>query len=107
MTDSFKKVAQAQIAGSPSTTTLYSVPASTQTVVRHIRVVNTGIVDRTLKLWHDGTADSNVILPPATIKAGGWAEFDGTITMETGDTLVGQASAGATLTLTAYGLEVT
>lgn len=106
MADNFKKVAQTQVAGTPSTTTLYTVPASTQTVVRHIRVVNTAVNDRTLTLWHDGTADSNMILPPTTIKSGGWAEFDGTITMETGDTLIGQASAGASLTLTAYGLEV-
>lgn len=106
MADSFKKVAQTQVAGSPSTSTLYTVPASTQTVIRHIRVVNTAVNDRTLTLWHDGTADSNMILPPTTIKSGGWAEFDGTITMETGDTLIAQASAGASLTLTAYGLEI-
>lgn len=106
MTDAFKKIAQTQVAGSPSTSTLYTVPAGTQTVIRHIRVVNTAVNDRTLKLWHDGTADSNVILPPTTVKAGGWAEFDGTITMETGDTLIGQASSGSSLTLTAYGLEV-
>jgi hypothetical protein len=106
MADAFKKLAQTQVAGSPSTSTLYTVPASTETVVRHIRIVNTAVNDRTIKLWHDGTADSNVILPPATVKAGGWTEFDGTITMETGDTLVAQASAGASLTITVYGLEV-
>jgi hypothetical protein len=106
MADAFKKLAQTEVAGFPSTSTLYTVPASTETVIRHIRIVNTSVSDRTIKLWHDGTANSNVILPATTVKAGGWTEFDGTITMETGDTLVGQASAGASLTLTAYGLEV-
>lgn len=106
MADTFKKLAQAQVAASPSTTTLYTVPGSTQTVVRHMRLVNTSGTDRTLKLWHDGTNNVNVILPATTIKAGGWAEFDGTLTMEDGDTLIGQASAGTAITVTAYGLEV-
>lgn len=106
MTDTFKKLAQAQVAASPSTTTLYTVPASTQTVVRHIRMVNTTGTDRTLKLWHDGTNNVNVILPPTTIKAGGWAEFDGTLTFEASDTLISQASAGSAITVTVYGLEV-
>lgn len=107
MTDTFKKLAQAQPAGSPSTTTLYTVPSATQTVVRHIRIVNMDTADRTIKLWHDGTADSNVILPATTVKSGGWSEFDGTITMEANDTLIAQASAGSAITVTVYGLEVT
>jgi hypothetical protein len=74
--------------------------------VRHIRVVNNDTSDRTIKLWHDGTADANVVLPATTIKAGSWAEFDGAISMEASDTLSGQASIASKITVTVYGLEI-
>lgn len=105
MADAFKKLYQGQ--PGTSATTLYTVPASTAVIIKHIRVTNPTASDRTVKLWHDGTADANVILPAATVLAGGWAEFDGTILMEAADTLSGQASAATALTVTVYGDEVT
>ena len=101
----YKKLAQAQPGITP--TTLYTVPASTQTIIPHIRVSNPTGTDRTIELWHDGNADSNSILPPVTVVAGGWAEFDGRIYMETGDTLQAEASAATALTVTVYGEELT
>lgn len=105
MADSFEKLAQQQVPN--SATTIYTVPASTQTIVKHIRVVNPSGADATIKIWHDGNADINIILPFATVLAGGWAEFDGVITMETGDTLQTNSGTNNALTITVYGDEVT
>lgn len=104
MTDTYKKIAQAQ--PGTSATTLYTVPSATQAIVKHIRVVNTDSTARTIKFWHDGNSDERVILPATSIRAGGWAEFDGTITLEASDTLSAQASVGSKVTVTIYGLEI-
>jgi hypothetical protein len=105
MEHSFRKLYQGQ--PGTSATTLYTVPGSTAVIIKAIRITNPTGTDRTIKLWHDGTADSNVILPAATVLAGGWAEFDGTILMEASDILSGQASAASALTVTVYGDELT
>lgn len=99
-----KKLAQVQPGTTP--TTLYTVPASKVAEIVHIRVVNPTGASHTIKLWHDGSADVNLILPTVTIDAGGWGEFDGRILMETGDTLVAQADAASAVTATVYGFEL-
>lgn len=105
MAETFKKLYQGQV---PATaTTLYTVPAVTQTIVKHIRAVNTSGTARTIRLWHDGTADANAILPPVSLAPGEWAEFDGSILAEAADTISGQASAATAITVTIYGLEIT
>ncbi len=106
MADAFKKLAQAELAQAASTTTLYTVPAATEAIIKHIRAVNTTAGAVTVKLWHDGTADVNLILPEVEIEAGAWGEFDGAILMETGDTLVGQSDTATAVTVTVYGDEV-
>lgn len=104
MANTYKKLAQVQAPNSVGA--IYTVPASTQTIIKHIRVVNTSGGAVTIKLWHDGTTDSNTILPAVSIAAGEWAEFDGTILMEASDTLQAEASAATSITLTIYGLEI-
>lgn len=107
MTTTVKKLGQAVLTGSGTQDTLYTVPAATTALIKHIRLVNYSVSDVTVMLWHDGVADSNRILPAATILAGGWAEFDGAITMETGDTLRAEAGAATSITATVYGVEFT
>lgn len=104
MADTFKRLYQ----GQPGTgaTTLYTVPALTATIIKHIRIVNPTATDRTIKLWHGGVVDANVILPTVTVLAGGWGEFDGTIVMAAAETLSGIASAATALTVSVYGDEV-
>jgi hypothetical protein len=104
MTDTYKKIYQGQPGTSAST--LFTVDSGKQMIVKHIRVVNNDSTARTIKLWHDGTAAVNVILPATSVRAGGWAEFDGTITLEASDSFSGQASAAAQVTVTIYGLEI-
>jgi hypothetical protein len=104
MSENFKKLAQAQLGVGAST--LYTVPGATQAVIKHMRVANPTGSTVSFKLWHDGTTDSFIIVPSADILAGGWAEFDGNILMETADTLSGLASIATSLTITVYGLEI-
>jgi hypothetical protein len=80
--------------------------ATTKTEVVHIRVSNPTGTARTIKLWHDGLTDATNILPAATVAAGGWAEFDGLIYLEAGDTVGAEASAATALTVTIYGEEL-
>ncbi len=103
MADVYKKLYQGQPGASP--TTLYTVPAGKAALIKRIVATNPTGTDRTLTLWHDGTANANVILPPATILAGGWGEDDGLYVLEAGDTISGQASAASAITVTIYGLE--
>lgn len=106
MPDAFKKLYQ----GRPgdTATTLYTVAVSTSAIVKNIVIVNPATGSNyTMKLWHDGTADTNLILPAVTVMSGGWGNFDGVILMEASDTMSGQASVSGSLTVTIYGDEVT
>lgn len=107
MAESYKVLDQRQV---PATaTTVYTAPSSSgaSTIIKNMRIVNTSASATTIKIWQGGTADANVILPAVSIDAGGFAEFDGTITMAASTTLSAQAGAATSITLTIYGLEVT
>lgn len=105
MAEAYKKLYQNQLPDSAAT--LFTVGGSASCIVKHIRLTNTTGTDRTATLYHDGTAAGNNILPATTIKAGGWAEFDGAILMESNDTIAGVSSAASAITCTIYGLEIT
>ena len=107
MTATFKKLGQMTLTGSGTQDTVYSVPANTEAAVKHIRVVNFSASSTTVKMWHDGIADSNLILPAVTLGAGEWCEFDGVITMDALDTLRAEAGAASSITVTVYGVEMT
>lgn len=104
MPDTYKVLYQGQL--STASGVIYTVPSGTQAIVKTMRIVNTSASSATIKLWQGGSADSNVILPSTSIDAGGFAEFEGTITMAASTTLVAQAGAATSITLTVYGLEV-
>jgi len=99
----FKKLYQGQ--PTSSVAALYTVPADTATRITYIIVTNTTGSDRTIEFYHDGSAATNNILPPSTVKAGGFAEFDGELLMEAADTLQGKANVSATLSVAIYGIE--
>ena len=105
MAETYKKLAQGQLAN--STGTLYTVPANTSALIGHIRLVNNTGANRTVQLYHDGTTDAQAILPTMTIEAGGWAEFSGGIVMEASDTMSGVSDAATAITYTVYGMEIT
>jgi hypothetical protein len=103
LSGTYKKLYQGQPASTG--TTLYTVPAATQTHIKYIVVTNTTGTDRTFTLYHDGTGAANNIVPASTVVAGGFAEYNGDILMETGDTLYCVTSVSTTLTVTVYGIE--
>lgn len=105
MAETFKLLYQNQV---PSTaTTLYTVPSATSTLIKTMRIVNTSASAATIKIWQNGTADANVIMPTVSIDAGGFAEFEGSITMAAADYLSAQAGTATAITLTVWGVEIT
>ena len=106
MANAYKKLGQGVLTGTGTQDVMYTVPASTEAIVKLIVIVNTSTSNRTVEIWHDGHADTNAILPSLTIEAGGWLEIDGPITMEAADTLEAEGSAATSLTYTVYGVEV-
>jgi hypothetical protein len=69
----FAKLDQRQLA--TGTQTLYT-SAGTETNIDEIVLVNPTGSAATVKLWHDGVANSNMILPPAEIGPGEFAIYD-------------------------------
>ena len=104
MAETYKKLGQGQLGRSVAV--LYTVPADTSAIVKKIVLVNNDSEDLTVELNHDGDTEATRILPPITIDAGGWAEFDGSICMEAADTLQGKGEQATEITYTIYGLEI-
>lgn len=107
MADTYKRLYQG-VAGTTAAAA-YTVPGSTSAIVKSMRIVNYSGAAATIKLWHGtgGAADANVILPEVSVDAGGFAEFDGTLTMAAADIIYAQAGTVTSITLTIYGLEIT
>jgi hypothetical protein len=108
MTTTPKKLGQMTLTGSGTQDTVYTVPAATSALIKSIHISNFSLANVRITLWHDGIANSNILLPPTvTILAGGFAHFNGNITMETGDTIRAEAGAASSLTITLHGVEFT
>jgi hypothetical protein len=108
MTNTYKKLAQVELAADPATTTIYTVPGGTEAIVKHMTVVNSTGGRVTFRLWRDGVADVNLITPPgAGLPKGAFWEWTGTMFMEAGATLVGQSDTATAVTVTVDGDEVT
>jgi len=105
--DNFKQIFQGQI--STTAGALYTVPANHETIIKHMTVVNNDTEALWFTLFHTtGTtySEATTIIPEATLPAGGWAEFDGTITMDASDILGGDAEQASEITITVYGDEI-
>ncbi len=107
MTDTYKKLANVELAAAPATTTIYTVPGATEAIIKHMTVVNSTAGQVTFQLWRDGVADVNLMTAPIFLKFNSFGEWDGTLFMEAGATLVGQASDASAVTITVEGDEVT
>ena len=104
--DAFKVLVQGQLGNSVAT--LYTVPAATSAVVKYATFVNNDTSARTCGVYVGGTSAAHDILPPATsIPAGGMAEWTGTMTLETAQTIAGGASVATQVTYTIFGDEIT
>ena len=88
---------------------LYTVPANHEAIIKHISVVNNDTEALWFTLFHTtGTTytEATTIIPEATLPAGGWAEFNGTITMDASDVLGGDAEQASEITITVWGDEI-
>ena len=105
--DNFKQLAQAQL--STTAGALYTVPANHETIIKNISVVNNDTEALWFTLFHTtGTtySEATTIIPEATIAAGGWAEWEGAITMDASDVLGGDGEQASELTITVWGDEI-
>ena len=105
--DNFKLLHQSQI--STTAGALYKVPANHENIIKNIMVVNNDTEAMWFTLFHTtGTtySEATTIIPEATLPAGGWAEFNGTITMDASDVLGGDAEQASEITITVYGDEI-
>lgn len=94
--------------GQPGTAaaTLYTVPAATTTVVRHLRAVNATASAVTLDLYRNGSADANRITETITVPAGGAWEDDVYLPLAATDTIQGKAGTATALTVFVGGAEI-
>ena len=105
--DNFKMLEQAYI--STTAGAIYTVPANHEAIVKTIMVVNNDTSTQWFTLFHtQGTTYdvTTTIIPAATLPAGGWAVFDGTITMDAADIIGGDVETGSKVTITIYGDEI-
>lgn len=108
MTDTYKQLAQAQ----PGTGVgnVLAPASGTQCVISKVVASNPTAGDLTVAFYGNGTADSNCLVPPTTIPAGGsWpVPLEGICINGTeGDTLKAKASSATSITVTVYGVAIT
>lgn len=105
ITEEYEQLAQELIANSADEI-IAAVPVGSRLIIKHMTIVNPSGGACWVKLWTAGTSDVNLILPQVSIEAGGWGEFDGTITLHAGVTLSAQAQTNDVLTITIHGVEL-
>ena len=105
--DNFKLLHQSQL--STTAGALYTVPANHETIIKNITVVNNDTEALWFTLFHTtGTTytEATTIIPEATIAAGGWAEWEGSMTLDASDILGGDGEQASELTITVWGDEI-
>ena len=105
--DNFKLLHQSQL--STTAGALYTVPANHETIIKNITVVNNDTEALWFTLFHTtGTtySEATTIIPEPTIAAGGWAEWDGSMTLDADDILGGDGEQASELTITVWGDEI-
>lgn len=104
MADTLKRIL-GPVAVASGASVLFTGTAAHVYSFKKILIVNTDTVNaKTIKLGIGGTATGNLITPVLTIDAGGFAEWDGLLTLTGVETLNADASASG-LTITVSGLD--
>ena len=111
MAYTLKAFGPTQLSGSGAST-IYTVPASTQGILKHFTISNANASARTVQIWivpTGGSAtDSNALINALSIPGNGVLTWDGFQVLPTaGDTIQGQASATTSLTFRGSGMEQT
>ena len=96
-----------------SETTIYTVPASTTTIIKKANICNYTSVPVALKIWHiesgTTTSDGTLLMGTETIPAytSVWIDFAAIlINGGTADTIRAQCSAASSVNITLYGSEI-
>lgn len=101
---SIKALGDGQLAGSKAT--LYTVPGSTQAILRSITLVNTDGSSRTVNLYvNRGGTSRRIDGKDASLGAGEARHVQVVITLEAGDLVEGDASAANVVDYTLNGVE--
>ena len=104
----FKLLGSSGIA-SASNTTVYTVPASTQTEVKSLWITNVTGTDETIEIWHvesgDSAVDSNKRIFDLTIPANDFKKIQADWQLATGDTIQAKGSTNNSITIGVYGAE--
>jgi hypothetical protein len=99
-----KALASGQLGASKAT--LYTVPGSTQTIIKSITLVNTDSVTRTVNLYINTAGTSRRVSPKdLSLPAGAMFELDRVITLEAADLIEGDASSAAVVDYAISGAE--
>lgn len=102
--NTFKKLAQTAI--DTTVETIYTVPGSTQTLIRHI-VINCPSGSSVVSLYHDGSTNVELLVNAIPLGAGERYEFDGVLSLEAGDTLMAKDTGQDDVAvITIHGLEI-
>ena len=105
MGNAYKKLGQGVLTGTGTWDKMYTVPASTEAIVKLIVIVNTSASNYTVEIFNGAHAAGTTILPSITIEGGGWLELDGPFCMVAADYLEAEGS-NAALAYTVYGVEI-
>jgi hypothetical protein len=112
MPESFELLSQTRFTNSTSAT-VFTASSDEGTIIRHMRVTN-NVPGNTVQfsMWHGSEVDADAILPASVIDNGGWAEFEGTIIVDNGQTIIAKCDPGSApgtidVTLSIYGLRMT
>ena len=105
MTVTIKSLGDGQLATSKGT--LYTAPASTQTIITTITLSNTsgGAVNVNLYFKASGGTSRGIIPADLEVSAKGLVVMDDVQTLEAADTIEGDASSAATVDYTISGVE--
>lgn len=109
MANTYKILGQSAPANT-SNADLYTVPASTATIVSTIHVANVTATDATCRIFVVESGDSaiagNAIAYDVNIAANSMAAFTTGITLAAGDKIIVRSGTGNSLTFHAFGSEV-
>ena len=105
-TFTIKALADGQLAAAAAA--IYTVPGGTSAIIKTITLVNTDAVARTVNLYVNATGANRRIIPKDMEMGVDYQYiFDDELTLETGDSIQGDASAAAVIDYVINGIEET
>ncbi len=105
--EAYKKLAQGELPVAAGA--LYTIPADTEVIIKHIKFVNQTAGALTITLWIDGVTDADLWMPATTeIPANGSIEFEGSLALAAAAVINGATAGGANdISYVISGVEIT